>query len=299
MPNVEPMSGPFGARVTDVDLRDIDDARFGELARLLFANRILVVSGQTLTHADYVAFGRRWGTPIEFLARKNTLADFPEMIVQSNSGATPGILKNNASHWHCDSSYEPVPATVTMLLGVESPARGGDTLFADLVGAHAALPDATKARIDDLTALHMPGRSRLAEGEDMVRYDTMTPELRQNADRWGPVAHPIVRTHPVLQARSLYGLGGTPYEIPGLEAEEGAALIAQLKAHATQSRFVQRYKLMPGDVLLWDNFGVMHRATPIDYSDEAASRRLNYRISVKGLPPALGLPREAQLLAAL
>lgn len=295
----EPLAGAFGIRVHRLDLREPDDASIATLARLLFENRIVVIPGQTLSNAQYIAFARRWGKPIEFLSRKNTLSDFPEMIVQSNSAATPDVMRNNASHWHCDSSYEPVPASVTMLLGVVAPAKGGDTLFADLVGAHAALPEAMKLRVAGLIATHMPGRSSLADGEHMVCYDTMGPDLRANADRWGPVTHPLVRIHPVLGKSALYGLGGTPYAIDGLEQHEAMDLIAELKAHATQGEFVQSYKLMPGDVLLWDNFGVMHRATPIDYTDADTRRRLNYRISVKGLPPALGLPAQAHRLAAV
>ena len=283
----QPMAGPFGVRIEAIDVRSLDDARFADLARLLFANRIVVIPGQSLTNADYVAFGRRWGNPIDFIARKNTLGGFPEMIVQSNRAATPGVLHNNASHWHCDSSYEPVPASVTMLLGVETPEAGGVTLFADLIAAYAALPDATRTRLEGLLARHMPGRGALADGEHMVRYDTMEPEFRANADRWGPVEHPIVGVHPYSGEKGLYGLGGTPYAIAGLDEGESTRLRAELKAHATQPRFVQHYKLMPGDIILWDNFGVMHRATPIAYVDEERSRRLNYRISVKGLPPVL------------
>lgn len=75
---------------------------------------------------------------------------------------------------------------------------------------------------------------------------------------------------------------------PGMVEQEGAKLIADLKAHATQPRFVQQAKLLPGQILIWDNFSVMHRATHIEYSDDPANAQLNYRISVKGLPGFMG-----------
>jgi taurine dioxygenase len=278
------MAGPFGALVDGLDLRRATDPELRRLADLLFGNRILVVRGQTLTNDDYVAFGRKWGEPVVFISPKNTLGSHPEMIVQSNSAATMDVLKNNANHWHCDSSYEKVAATVTMLLGVLAPKAGGETLFCDLVAAYDDLPEATKQRIDGLEAMHMPGRSKLAAGESMVTPDRMTPELMETSNKFGPVKQPIVRRHLITGRKALYGLGGTPYEIIGMEREAGQALIAELKAHATQDRYVQHYKLMPGEVLLWDNFSVMHRATPIDYTDEPEAKRLNYRISVKGAP---------------
>lgn len=282
-----PMTGPFGVIVNGLDLRGIDDETLRALVKLLFENRILAIQGQTLTPDDYVAFSRRWGRPIEFINPNGTLSDHPEMIVQSNATNTPELMKNLASHWHCDSSYEEVAATATMLFGVYAPQAGGETLFADLLAAYDALPDAQKRRIRNLEVRHMPGRGTLVEGEMGVTVDRMTPELRQQADKFGPVTHPLVRRHPVTGVLALYGLGGTPYEIVGMDSASAKALLAELKAHATLPRFVQSYKLMPGDVLIWDNFAVMHRATPIAYSDEPDTRRLNYRISVKGVPDVI------------
>lgn len=293
------LPGPFGMLVDDLDLRGAGDADMRRLGDLLFAHRILVVRGQALTNDDYVAFGRKWGDPISFLAPRNTLASHPEMIVQSNGGQTPEMMRNNAAHWHCDSAYEPVAATVTMLLGVLAPQKGGETLFADLVAAYEALDDATKARIDGLEVRHMPSRGRLAAGEFMLKHDRMTEEHKANANRFGPVVHPLVPRHPVTGRRALYALGGTPYEVVGMAEAEGVALLDGLKAHATADCFVQSYKLMPGDVLLWDNFGVMDRATPIDYTDEPDARRLNYRISVKGVPSFMpASPRQSHASAS-
>jgi alpha-ketoglutarate-dependent taurine dioxygenase len=106
-----------------------------------------------------------------------------------------------------------------------------------------------------------------------------------------------VRTHPVTGQKALYGLGGSAFAIEGMDEAEGLALLDNLKSHATAPIFVQDYKLMPGDVLLWDNLSLMHRATPIVYSDEPDKSRLNYRISVKGLPDFLTVP-ENQLMAS-
>ena len=65
---------------------------------------------------------------------------------------------------------------------------------------------------------------------------------------------------------------------------DGAELLLELRRYVTQDRFIARHKLMPNEVLIWDNFSVMHRATPIEYSAEQGRRRLTYRISVKGMP---------------
>lgn len=284
MKTISQLPGAFGTVVEGIDVRQLNDAGFRELGDLLFSNRILVVRGQALNNDEYVAFGRRWGKPIEFIAPTNTLATHPEMIVQSNAGKTAELMRNTAAHWHCDSSYEQLPATVTMLLGVLAPKSGGETLFADLVAPYETLPQAMKNRIGTLQVRHLPGRGKLAPGEIALTVDRMTPEINQVSLKFGTVTQPLVYRHPVTGRKSLYALGGSAFEVADLPPEEGEALLAELKAHATQAQFVQSYKLMPGEILLWDNFSVMHRATPIDYTDEPEARRLNYRISVKGVP---------------
>jgi len=278
------LPGRFGVAVDGLDVKQASDETMAHLADLLFSNRILVIRGQQLDNDQYVAFGRRWGKPVLLIAKKNRLPSHPEMIIQSNSTSVPVAIRNNAAHWHCDSAYEEVAATVTMLLGVTSPDEGGETQFADLVAAYKGLSPEMKARIRDLKVRHCAGGGTPHEDEHMTRREDVPPEIRASVVQLDPVTHPLVRKHPVTGEPALYGLGGTPFEIIGMEKDDGLALIAELKRHAVQEKFRQSYKLMPGDVLLWDNFSVMHRATIIEYTDEPGKARLNYRISVKGLP---------------
>jgi len=98
-----------------------------------------------------------------------------------------------------------------------------------------------------------------------------------------------VQRHPCNGRKALYGLGGSAYGIEGMPPGQGSELLLTLRRHATQAKFCSHYKLLPGDVLIWDNLSVMHRATPISYSDAPGERRENYRISVKGLPDELAV----------
>src|SRR5437870_5624047 len=100
------------------------------LASALHKNRILVLPEQDVTPAQYAAFGHLWGEPISFFAPSHRDARLPELITITNSPSTPEVSRNGALHWHSDSSYEAVPASVTMLYAVEAPQVGNDTLFA-------------------------------------------------------------------------------------------------------------------------------------------------------------------------
>ncbi|MCB4858807.1 TauD/TfdA family dioxygenase [Sphingobium sp. PNB] len=284
---ISAMPGPFGAIVEGVDLSvPQSDETLRALIAALHEHQILAIRGQRLTDADYVAFGHQWGDPLMFHLPSHRKNDFPEMIRITNAAATPERYRDGAKFWHQDSSYEAVPASVTMLYGVETPDEGGETLIASTVMAYDALDEDMKARIDGLIGLHCLGGSPALPGEKI-------PFIPENTARHGIVSHPLVMRHPVTGRKALY-LSGSAFGAEGLDVDEARALIDRLRAYCTQPRFVTRYKVEAGDIFLWDNFQVLHSATPIEYSDEPGKRRLLYRISTKGTP---ALCRPADLAA--
>lgn len=283
--SVEPLAGPFGARIDGVRIdAGLGDAAIARLVELTIEHRFIIIPGQSLSHDDYVAFAKRWGDPVILIGRNSRLESHPEMIRQSNSEATLDYVRNVANHWHCDSSYEEKVATFTMLYGVESPARDGETRFADLVAAYEALPAQRRAELERLTVRHATSAATPLPDETIADRSKRPAEISRNIVVLDPVEHPLVNSHPVTSRKALYGLGGSCYGIAGMSEEAGAEMLLDLRRYATQPRFCASAKLMPGDVMVWDNFSVMHRATPIEYSDEPGRRRLNYRISLKGVP---------------
>lgn len=280
----ERLPDAFGAEIGGIDLRQANDDAMRGLLAALVENRFITLRGQSLSNEDYVAFGRRWGEPVLLIARNNRMASHPEMIVQANREATPEFLRNVANHWHCDSSYEETPATFTMLYGVEAPENDGYTLFADLVAAFDSLSPEKQREYEALTVMHKTSGATPLPGEQINRHDALPPEVRATVIELDPVRQPLVARHPVNGRKAFYGLGGSAYKIEGMSDADGAELLLELRRYVTQDRFIARHKLMPNEVLIWDNFSVMHRATPIEYSDEPGRRRLNYRISVKGMP---------------
>jgi taurine dioxygenase len=275
--NVQHLPGPFGVDVSGIDLaEDMSDALMRSLIDLLHQHQILVVAGQKLTNAEYVRFGHFWGKPLKFMLKSHTRDDFPEMIRIANPASTPARYRDGAMHWHSDSTYEEVPASVTMLYGVEAPDTGSETRVASTALAYDALPDQTKQKLEGLTALHCLGGSPSLLGEKI-------PFVPEETARLGIQKHPLVVRHPVTGRKALFP-SGTAFGAEGLERDEGRALITELRAHCTKPEFVNSYKVRVGDIFLWDNFQTLHTATPIEYSDEDGKRRLLYRISTKGIP---------------
>lgn len=274
---IKPMSGPFGAIVEDIDLAtDQSGTTMRSLIAALHTHQILAIRSQTLTESQYAAFGQYWGTPLAFFIKDHQNDAHPELIRITNRASTPERYRDGAMHWHSDSSYEEVPASVTMLYGVETPAQGGETLIASSALAYDALDEATKARIDGLTGLHCLGGAPAVQGEKI-------PFVPESTALHGIKKHPLVMRHPVTGRKALF-TSATAYGVEGMDRDEGRALIHQLRTHIIQPQFITQYKVEVGDIFLWDNFQLLHSATPIEYSDDAEKRRLLYRISTKGLP---------------
>ncbi len=275
---ITPMAGAFGATVDDVDLdARLDAATFKELVDGLYDHRILLIPGQHLTNQAYAAFGGRWGDPIAFFVPGARDRRVPARSSASRTRpTTPDASRNGAMHWHSDSSYEAVPASVTMLYGIEAPLVGNETMFADCAAAYDALPRSMKDQVDPLVVVHDPRGGKVnIEGE--VRGRGQTEPLPV-------VTHPLVIEHPVTGRRSLFGFSGTAAGIVGWDEPGAIDLLLELKRHVLQPRFRQQARVDVGSVLLWDNHSVVHSATPTVYSDADGQRRLLHRISTRGLP---------------
>jgi taurine dioxygenase len=191
-------------------------------------------------------------------------------------------VRNGAVAWHTDGGYIEDPTTVTMLYAVRVPKAGGETLVADMAAAYDALEAPDRIEADRLVAYHLYGGG--AVDDDERPASPMTPEARRAAR---DVAKPVVLAHPVTGRRALYAMAQTPFRIEGKSEAEGAAILARLKAHATQETFVYEHRYEVGDILIFDTLSTLHRAKAeigTAASAEADNARLLWRLSAKGLP---------------
>jgi alpha-ketoglutarate-dependent 2,4-dichlorophenoxyacetate dioxygenase len=174
--------------------------------------------------------------------------------------------------WHSDSSFKTVPALCSLLSARIVPPEGGDTEFARARCAYAALPEDVKRRVDTAVAVHDFSWSR-----DQIRPGFFTAEERAV---YPPVRHPLVRTNPVTGEKNLF-LGAHASHLEGLAVEAGRAFLKELPDHVTRPEFRYRHAWREGDLVVWDNRCVLHRATPFD---TARYKRFMQRTTVSGDP---------------
>ena len=276
---IRPTGAALAAEVRGIDLsQPLGDNIFGEIEHAYNEYGVIFFRKQQITPTQQVAFTRRFGE-IEFniFGERWSVPEYPEIVVVSNitdDGKSIGV-RRAGENWHSDMCYTARPPRGTILYAIETPALYGlplgDTEFASAAAAWDALPDSTRNRIE--------GRRAVFDFTGRKRAFAPTPE---EIERNPPVRHPIVRTHPKTGRKCLYVMRDDCTGIEGIAAEEADALICALADHIVKPQFIYRHQWQPGDLLMWDNCTVQHRAIQ-DY--DLPQRRLMHRTTMGGAMP--------------
>lgn len=229
---------------------------------------VLVFRGQQIDDEDQLRFSHYFGQPQKSvtLHRKDhqrrmrhdevsDISNVDEHGDRINVGYAMKIFTLSSRLWHTDNSFRRPSGKYTFLCAKRLPPSGGNTEFADLRAAWDAFPEARKAEVQAMRAVHNLGYSRVLAG---------SPDLDDNERRnLPPTAQDLVRIHPGSGRPSFYLASHAEY-IEGLPWEAGRALLDELTAFCTEPRFVVAHVWQPGDLVVWDNRCTMHRAMPYD-----------------------------------
>jgi len=269
-----PLSDLMAAEVIGLDLTEPFDALTMEAVHQAFLDhQLLVFRDQDLDKPQQIAFSEQFGT-LERHTKFNKGADaYPLVHVVSNlddTGKPSGKVKS--TQWHSDKSFRPEPCAATILHAKVMPPDGGDTLYANMYAAYEALPESEKAFLKGKKVVHSWELSR----ENIGRV--MSADEIADAP---PNAHPLARVHPEAGRTALF-LGMHASHIEGMPFEEGRAKILALEAHATKPEFTFRHTWRPGDLVMWDNRCLLHRADP--NFDAARFPRVLHRTCLRGTP---------------
>ncbi len=269
-----------GFEVTCMDLsQELSPAAKERILNLFAAHPILVFRDQHLTKEQQYNFTLNFGEiEDQHVGRHQDSVKYGAVHTVSNldqDGNPSASLPERGNYfWHSDKSYHDVPSLLTMLHAVALPPAGGPTEFANTELAYAALPENTKRRIDGLRAIHSWETSRLKSGS--------APATEAQIRERPPVHHPIARTHPVRGTKALY-LGNHSSHVVGMPEPEGRKLLAELEAHATGPAFVYAHRWRQGDLVMWDNRCLLHRA--LTNHDLGKHARVLHRTVVRGTVP--------------
>ena len=287
----------FGAEIAGIDLsRPLDERAFAQVSDAFFEHQVVVFRDQRLTPPQQIAFTRRFGELEQHVRKEHRLDGYPEILVVSNvldeRGRAIGV-QDAGRFWHSDLSYKQVPSLLSALYAREVPARDGVVLgatsFASTTAAYEALPGELQLRLQGLRNVHSyryyRARNRQAQEKEQTGGRRVVQEHAPSEEQMASVPDaemPVVRTHPVTGRKGLFINEAHSASVVGLPTEEGAALLAQLCAHIVRPEFRYEHQWRTGDLVMWDNVAVQHKAS-FDY--DLPLRRLMHRTTVRGSAP--------------
>ncbi|SDF44966.1 MULTISPECIES: TauD/TfdA dioxygenase family protein [Thalassobaculum] len=298
-----PLTPFLGAEITGLDLsRDVTPEQAARVRELFFRHQVIAVRGQDIAPEGFIRFAEIFG-PIEpFFISSYNHPEHPQIYVLSNvrKDGKPIGRDGAGTHWHSDSTFVEKPSSVTLLHGVEVPARGGDTLFANMYDAYDRLDAETKALIDGRRAIHRYQRKefvfsgdRELTAEEKAEIEELKRKRLAEEAAAGPSPtaeksnkvpeqrHPVARTHPVTGRKALYLNDEMMVGIEGLDDSVAVPLLRRLCEEATTPDRVLRFKWRKGDLVAWDNASIIHSAT-FTPPDQA---RIMHRLTVEGGVP--------------
>jgi taurine dioxygenase len=248
--DIHRLTGSVGAEVRGVDLNNVDEATFEVIRAGVLEHGVLVFRDQNLTPESHKAFGMRFG-PLHTHPAAPGPEGHPEILLLRNTGKDHTITEV----WHSDITCEKRPPSLSILRALQLPDYGGDTIWANQYLAYDRLSDGLKKMLEGKRAVHSAF------------------ELE--------AVHPVIRTHPESGRKALFVNAGFTRRFEDMSVAESQPLLRLLVEAATSPDLCYRHQWRDGDVVMWDNRGVMHYAVH-DYDSQP---RVMHRVTVQGDEP--------------
>ena len=266
--DLRPLTPAIGAEIHGIDLGAPDISnRVPEIRAALLTHGVIFFRDQHLTQEQQIAFARHFG-------------DLEIHPATPKGQANPEVLRiaygpdkrGEENVWHSDVTWRECPSLGSILLAREVPECGGDTLFANMHLAYERLSEQMKRFCEGLTAVHDISRV-------FARRLNKTPE--ELHDKYPPMRHPVIRTHPETGKRAIYVNTAFTSHVEGLSGAESRWLLDHLYATARDVEIQCRFRWREGSVAFWDNRVCQHLAA----SDYFPARRVMERVTIAGDRP--------------
>lgn len=268
--HVSPLQGScFGAEISGVDLLNpIPRCTVHKLRQALREHGLLICRRQDLQPSDFLELVAIFGQPIPAAGQQSPVALYR---VQDRDPCPRG-----ADFWHSDNSYNTIPGGPTALYALDVPldeegVAFGDTIFADATAAAEDLPTNLCKQVSFLSAAH-----NMAHNGGVALPESGSADWKEQAD----ALHPILRTNPLTLRMTLFVSPAYVRHVVGLPPQDSKHLLSALYEHILQPQRIYTHKWRKGDVLIWDNGRLLHRATTLDMPKGAA--RSMWRVQTRG-----------------
>lgn len=235
--NIEPITGALGARITGLDLAQIDDDGFTTLKAALDRHLVLYVPNQGLDRHQLAALGNRFGPPFLHPLVNNGFEDEPSVLELLRLPEDDAMFGGES--WHGDVTWLDPAGYVSILHAQELPPVGGDTAFASTIAAFETLSDGLKTQLRQLSAVHA---YHWYERREDPAYTAVHPMVRRTDDG----------------GEGLYLNRMFVNRFENMTTAESMPLLKYLFDHMQRHEFTCRFRWENGGVIVWDNRFTLH-----------------------------------------
>lgn len=274
--------GKLGVVVEGFDAATATDDDVEELRKTIYDMKIAILKNQDLDPPAFLELGRRFGHPEAYYEPVYHHPEVPEIFVSSNieQGETKVGVPKTGRFWHSDYQFMPEPFDITMIYPQVVPRQNRGTYFINLCQAYDLLSEELKTAAQTTRSWHSVRRYFKIRPSDVYRpISEILDEIENSAP---PVCSPTVFPHPVTGENILYISEGFTF---ALEDDKGM-LRPDLLRHVLdatgqldttfQHPNIHLQTFEKGDLLLWDNRSLVHRALHTSTPEPAVS----YRVTV-------------------
>lgn len=267
----------LGAQVTGIDPKNLDDITRDEIREIVYENKLVVLKEVHPTPEEFLQLGRIIGEVVTYYEPIYHHKEHPEIFVSSTDEGH-GVPKTGA-FWHIDYMFMPEPFAFSMVVPLAVPGSDRGTYFIDLNKVWESLPEAVRGPVRGTFATHDPRRHIKIRPHDV--YKPIGEVWDEISATTPPITWPTVIRHPKTDQEILYicASGTTKIEDGhGRVLEPG--VLQQLMTATGQldpdfaSPFIHAQHYEVGDVVLWDNRVLMHRAKHGTASGTLTTHRL-------------------------
>lgn len=252
------------AEVIDFDAANMLPELKSEVDAAFRRNHVLVLRNQAMSAPELSSFSKKFGKLESPINKLYLHPDSEDVLILSNEirpdGSAVGVV-DGGDDWHSDSAHQKVPAKATILQSIKNPINGGDTLYCNMHFVYDALDDRVKDRI--------AGRFGVNNVSKLLNPRVALSDNRPDAkefyaaalSKYPSVLQPLVRTHPETGRQSLYASPRFTIGIDSMDDAEAQPLLDELFENIHDEKFQYRHKWSDGDLVIWDNRCLNHKAT--------------------------------------
>ena len=250
-----------------------------EIRNLWLENSILIFKNLILDHNQFerisLLFGEFGDDP--YIESMKNHPNIIEVKREANEKAPPF-----GGSWHSDWSFQENPPSATLLHSKIIPPIGGETLFLNTQKAYDDLSSSMKNKINSLEVIHSAARPYADDGFYALEKDKdRSMKIKPSKKAKDIFLHPLVRTHPETNRKSLFINPVYTIAIDGLHDDESKLLLNELFNHMEKETYIYKHLWEPNMLVMWDNRSVNHCAQ----GGYEGYKRLLHRITLAGERP--------------